>query len=197
MPNSCVTTQTLPTAPVTVPTRLQCLRLQQRMHMPMHIQNHCRQVCRVAMALANAGNGHWPRLDQSLIQAAALLHDITKSRSFITGENHAATGEKLLKNMGYVRIGAIVGQHVKLRYAAGAPAIGEAHIINYADKRVLHDRIVSLDERMHYILARYGHAPWQRQRLHAIWEETRSIESRIWADTGYHPDDLLRLTEPR
>jgi len=185
-----------PIPPAPVPTRLQCLRLQRRMHMPMHIQNHCRQVCQVALALTNAGNSHWPMLDRALIQAAALLHDITKNRSFITGENHAATGENLLKKMGYARLGAIVGQHVKLRRANDSPAISEAHIINYADKRVLHDRIVSLDERMQYIMARYGHAPWQRQRLHAIWKETRGIESRIWAVTGHHPDDLPRLVEP-
>ncbi len=178
-----------------IPSTAACLRLQQRMHMPLHIQNHCRQVYRVSLALANGCHGNGHRLNHALIRAAALLHDITKNRSFVTGENHAATGEKLLRELGFASVGAIVGQHVKLRSGPDTPAITAAHIVNYADKRVLHDRIVSLDERMRYILKRYGHKPWQQQRLHAIWQETIDLETRIWEPIGQPPDALMRLIE--
>jgi len=100
-----------------------------------------------------------------MIRAAALLHDITKTRSFQTLEDHAETGARLVADLGYPEVGRIIGQHVRLESYPPARTPSEAEIVNYADKRVLHDRIVSLDERMGYILKKYGDAPDDLSRL--------------------------------
>ncbi len=112
---------------------------------------HSIQVYRVSMCLVDYLKLQGIQMDGQLVQAAALLHDITKTRSFETEENHALTGGQVLTDLGYPEIGNLVRQHVRLDDYSEPKNLAEAEIINYADKRVLHDRIVSLDERMSYI----------------------------------------------
>ena len=61
-------------------------------------------------------------------------------------------------------------------------------IVNYADKRVLHDRVVSLDERMVYILDRYGLRPEHRERIRWLWRLSTLLEGRIFACLSYSPE---------
>ena len=62
-----------------------------------HIVDHSEQVCRVAVCLADKLSSEGIELNLELIGASALLHDITKTRSFRTHENHAQTGGKFLQ----------------------------------------------------------------------------------------------------
>jgi putative nucleotidyltransferase with HDIG domain len=175
-------------APIRIPTEAQCRELIAGMGMLDNIVAHCWQVCRVSLLIADhlAGGG----LNRDLIRAAALLHDITKTRSFQTREDHAETGAAMLAELGYPEVGCIIGQHVRLdRYlASGSPT--EAQIVNYADKRVLHDRIVPLTERMGYILERYGREPDRKQAILLLWEKTEALEARLFASLPFTPEDL-------
>ncbi len=176
------------------PSIEQCHRMMAAMEMPDHIVAHSTQVSRVALWLCDAINGVTPRLDRDLVQAAGLLHDITKARSFATGENHAASGETYLAQHGFRRLGRIVAQHVELDVFDPAGSPTEAEVVNYADKRVLHDRIVSLDDRMAYILERYGAAdPSRRRRIMALWQETRLLEGKLFRPLACGPEDVEGL----
>jgi putative nucleotidyltransferase with HDIG domain len=168
-----------------------CLQLMCDMLMPEHIVAHSIQVCRVAMCLADHLKSKGNHLDRQLLQAAALLHDITKNRSFETAENHALTGGQKLADLGYPEIGNLVRQHVRLDNYANPTNLSEAVIINYADKRVLHDRIVSLDKRMNYIMDRYGEKPEHQQRIQMLWEKTKELERRIFSYLPFAPNDLI------
>jgi hypothetical protein len=132
-----------------------------------------------------------------LIRAAALLHDITKTRSFKTQENHALTGGEFLAEQGYAEVGELVRQHVRLDEYPNPVTIGEAEILNYADKRVLHDEIVGLDKRMDYILERYGRLPENQERIRWLWEKTRTMEAGIFGDLPLSPDDLNHYLNSR
>ncbi|MGD8993028.1 MAG: HD domain-containing protein [Desulfobacterales bacterium] len=169
-----------------------CLRLMCDMLMPEHIVVHSMQVCRVAVCLADHLNSKGKHLDGQLLQAAALLHDITKSRSFETAENHALTGGQQLSDLGYPMIGDLVRQHVRLDDYSEPKDISEAAIVNYADKRVLHDRIVSLDERMRYIEQRYGTQPQHKQRIQLLWDKTQMLEKQMFEQLPFSPEDLYR-----
>jgi putative nucleotidyltransferase with HDIG domain len=168
-----------------------CLQLMCDMLMPEHIVAHSIQVCRVAMCLADHLKSKGNHLDRQLLQAAALLHDITKNRSFETAENHALTGGQKLADLGYPEIGNLVRQHVRLDNYANPKNLSEAVIINYADKRVLHDRIVSLDKRMNYIMDRYGEKPEHQQRIQMLWEKTKELERRNFSYLPFAPNDLI------
>lgn len=174
-----------------IPGKCTCEKLVLDNSMPEHIRDHSRQVCRVALLLTGQLAAVGISLNEELVRTAALLHDITKARSFTTRENHAETGEELLADLGYPEVGYIVGRHVVLdQYPEEATLPNEAEIVNYADKRVLHDRIVSLSDRMAYIVERYGETPEKRERLQLLQVVSEGLEKRIFSFLSIVPDDV-------
>ncbi|MEW6673832.1 MAG: HD domain-containing protein [Thermodesulfobacteriota bacterium] len=178
-----------------IPSRQQCLGLIRQMKMLDHIVAHSFQVCRVAIFLVDHMGPGPSSFSRDLVQAAALLHDITKTRSFTSRENHALTGAKFLSEIGYPEVGHIIEQHVRLDSYAASDFPTEAEIVNYADKRVLHDRIVTLEERMDYILEKYAKGPEYRERLLWLWQKTRELEARLFSHVSFKPEELGRLVE--
>jgi len=176
---------------IMIPSEEACRRLISEMGMMEHIMAHSQQVCRVSLLLAD----HLDHLglNRELIRAAALLHDITKTRSFQTLEDHAETGAQLLSEIGYPEVGRIVGQHVRLESYFASAVPSEAEVVNYADKRVLHDRIVPLSERMGYILEKYGRAPERKRNILLLWEKTKKMEERLFESLPFSPGDISRL----
>jgi len=178
-----------------IPSKQKCLSLIRQMNMLDHIVVHSFQVCRVAVFLIDHMGSGPGNLSRNLVQAAALLHDITKTRSFTTRENHALTGAQFLNEMGYPEVGHIIEQHVRLDSYAASDFPTEAEIVNYADKRVLHDRIVTLKERMDYILEKYAKGPEYRERLLWLWKKTEELESRLFSYVPFKPEELGRLID--
>jgi putative nucleotidyltransferase with HDIG domain len=160
------------------------------MQMLENIVAHSIQVCRVGECLVDHLKFPGSQLNVQLVIAATLLHDITKTRSFETEENHAQTGGQVLTDFGYPQVGDLVRQHVRLDGYSERQNLSEAVIVNYADKRVLHDRIVSLDERMGYIQERYGTRPEHKRRIQLLWKKTAALEKHIFKYLLFSPDDL-------
>jgi uncharacterized protein len=179
-----------------IPSRNDCFQLMCRMQMLGNIVAHSIQVCRVGECLVNHLKFQGNQLSGQLVQAAALLHDITKTRSFETEENHALTGGQVLTDFGYPQVGNLVRQHVRLDDYSEHQTLSEAVIVNYADKRVLHDRIVSLEERMSYIQKRYGSRPEHQSRIQLLWQKTAALEKQIFNNLPFSPDDLIHHLTP-
>ncbi len=159
--------------------------------MQPQIVRHSKQVCRVALCLTRGlNNANHVFINQELVQAAALLHDITKTRSLVTGENHPRTGEDFLAMLGYPDVGKIVAQHVQLNNYFESETPNAAEIVNYSDKRVLNDAIVSLEHRMAYILKRYAKTPQDAQRIEYLLKLSRQVENRIFEHLSFTPDQL-------
>ena len=160
------------------------------MKMLDNIVAHSIRVCQVACFLAKRLNDNGNALNEDLVLAAALLHDVTKTRSFETKENHAETAAQFLKEAGYSEIGRMVAQHVRLdSYDSEAP-LTEAEILNYSDKRVLHDRVVSLEERFDYIMERYARTPEDRDRVAFLRSKTSEVGQKIFSCLTISPEDL-------
>jgi len=155
-----------------------------------NIISHSLQVCRVASWLSEQLCQQGADLSLDLVTAGALLHDITKTRSIKTGEMHSETGCDFMVERGYPEVGDIVRQHVKLDVYIEMNMPTEAEIVNYADKRVLHDRIVSLQERMQYILERYGKSTAARNGYSWLRDKSIELEQRIFALLPIPPDTL-------
>ena len=161
-----------------------------QMDMLENIMSHSLQVWRVASWLSGQLCRQGTDINRDLVQAGALLHDITKTRSLETGEIHSETGSKYLIQLGYPEVGDIVRQHVKLDAYFETSAPTEAEIVNYADKRVLHDRIVTLQERMDYILERYGKSTVARNGYSWLRNKSIELETRIFTLLPIQPDIL-------
>jgi predicted HD phosphohydrolase len=155
-----------------------------RHEMLPHIARHSEAVCRVSMAIGRALVAAGSGIDLALLEAAALLHDITKTRSLETREDHARTGEALLADLGCPRTGAVVGEHIVP--ADRGDALTEAEIVAYADKRVVHDEVVDLDQRFEYLMDTYGRYPEALEYFDEMRRRMERIERLIEEATG-HP----------
>lgn len=143
-----------------------------------NIVEHSMQVMRVSLAIIdNLKSG--VSVNRDLVAAAALLHDITKTRSFITKERHDASGAELLRELGFAHIAEIVEQHVIIHNLNLQGSLEEREIVYYADKRVLHDTIVTIDERVNDIIRRYGTAEEIRNLILHNRSQVLIVERKI------------------
>lgn len=163
-----------------LPTNKECFRIIKEMEMMDHIIDHSIMVSNVAVCLCRGVRHASPTLNEDLVRTAALLHDITKTRSFSSGEIHSETGGGLMREMGYPEIGNIVRQHVMLDRNCQDGPVSEPELVNYADKRVLHDRVVSLDQRLDYIIRKYGRKPEFKPLIKKMWDNTTALEIKIF-----------------
>ena len=138
-----------------IPTKAECDKLMARYSMLPHIVAHSLQVMRVSLALTDHLKDG-VTINRDIVIAAALLHDITKTRSLETKERHDASGGAVLRELGFPRIAEIVEQHVIIQNLNLEGNLEEREIVYYADKRVMHDTIVTIKERVHDLIQRYG-----------------------------------------
>jgi uncharacterized protein len=175
-----------------IPSPEECNELMIRYSMRPNIIAHSRQVMRVALAITdNLKEG--VTVNRELVRAAALLHDITKSRSLKTKESHDMSGGELLRSLGFPSIAGIVEQHVILYNFDPQGRLMEQEIIYYADKRVMHDRIVSLQERIEDLIARYGTGEEVRKRIMQNGRQALFVEKKI---AGLMTIDIETLDMP-
>ncbi len=161
-----------------VPSEEECRRLIAEHGMLPNIVAHSEGVMRVAVAIVDDLKDG-ATVDRGLVVAAALLHDITKTRALETKERHDESGGMLARALGMERIAEIIEQHVFLKdFNPGGPLLAK-EIVYYADKRVMHDTVVSLDERVEDLVIRYGTTPERVALIRKNLEHARAVEAKI------------------
>jgi uncharacterized protein len=161
-----------------IPSIEECNVLMVRHSMQTNIIEHSILVMDVSLAITNnLKNG--TRINRDLVVAAALLHDITKTRSIKTKERHDASGGTLLREMGFISIARIVEQHGILQNFNPGADLEELEIVFYADKRVMHSEIVTLDKRRQDLIERYGHSEHEQSRIHQSLDSAYEVEKKI------------------
>ena len=176
-----------------IPSREECLSLMSRYGMLENIVSHSLEVAKVALFIAVELKKKGQKIDLGLVEAASLLHDLTKTECLKTRDDHARTGGQVLKEMGYERVGDVVAQHIWLGKEGDPSCVSEEEIVNYADKRVMHDRIVSLEERFNDLKARYGLNPKAMDYLERLQTEIYGIENKIFFILKFDRNDLQHL----
>ena len=63
-------------------------------------------------------------------------------------------------------------------------------MVNYADKRVFHDRVVSLKERRENIMVHYGREMASRERIARTWWPFEATERKLFRFLTFTPSDL-------
>jgi len=160
-----------------------------------NIIEHSRQVMHVALTIADNLRPD-TIVNRRLVAAGALLHDITKTRSLATREPHDESGGELLRSLGFPGIAEIVEQHVILRNFNPEDPLSEKEIIYYSDKRVLHDRIVSLQERLEDLIQRYGVNEAVKIRIRRNGAQALSVEKKIAGFLTIDIETLGKLPAP-
>ncbi len=158
--------------------------------MPANIRRHSLLVAEVATLLARELGAAGLALDVELVEAAALLHDLGKATSLATGEDHAELGAAMVIELGYPRLAPILREHTLLDAERLALGLNESLLVNYADKRVRHDELVSLTERLEDLADRYARTSDQRALLRRFLELYLRLEVEVFARLPFSPAEL-------
>lgn len=142
-----------------------------------NIKKHSLLVADVAEALAVRGlELGFPNYIKSC-RAGGLLHDIAKSYTVQYGGNHSQLGAAwVIFSTENYRIAQIVLNHVEWRGELPSCLIHPLFMVLYADKRVKHNTIVTLEERYVDLLNRYGKTEQSRAAIYRGWEHIITIE---------------------
>ena len=178
-----------------IPTVAACFQLMDRYRMLDNIRDHSIIVARISALLAKEAGRAGLDISVPLVVAAALLHDIGKTACLDNNWDHADLGRDICLEHGFDELAVIVAEHVHLR-DNHLPVLTESEIVFYADKRVTHDRVTSLDERHQYILERYGNN--DPVRLAAIRDNCRKwwdIEAALFAILPFAPAEVGELID--
>jgi len=158
-----------------LPTRKECLAILAEFHVPPHIVRHNQAVAKLAVFLAQKLNEDGEAVDVTHLERACLLHDLLRVHDFKESDynnfernlpeqakakwqsirakyrtmTHEDAAYEILKDK-YPAIATAVKRH---RYMAlldekERPATWEEKLLYYADKRVMHDTIVPLKDRL-------------------------------------------------
>ncbi len=176
-----------------IPSEQECTALLAKYDTPAHIISHSRKVAQVGRLLgAGLRKRDYP-LNMELLDASCLLHDIGKYPCIVDGNgHHDVRGEEILQAEGYPAVARIVVQHVVLRGSKEDP-IREEHIVFYADKRVVHDQVVSLDERFVYLAETYAKSDEAAEWLLRMKADCTRLEEQIFAMLDFSPEELPHL----
>lgn len=158
-----------------LPTSKECLALLAEYHVPAHIVSHSRAVAKLAVFLAQKLNENGAAVDVTLLDRACLLHDLLRVHDFKESDfnrfeqtlpeeekpkwrllrakykisSHEDAAHDILKEQ-YPVLALAIKRH---RYMAmldekDRPNTWEEKLLYYADKRVMHETIVPLKERL-------------------------------------------------
>ncbi len=176
-----------------IPSVAACFELMDAHRMLPNIRAHSVVVAQVAAIVTEGLRETGVTLAQEKVIAGALLHDIGKTGCLANGLDHAKVGREICIREGYPEIADIVGEHIVLGNRPETQ-FGEREIVYYADKRVNHDQVVSLPERLQYILERYSpNNAVLQERIRANFKRCVRLERHLFSFLQFLPDQIPSL----
>ena len=179
-----------------IPSIQECFHFMDKYHMLKNIKAHSAAVARVTCLIAQGLREAEVDISVEMAIAAALMHDIGKTASLKSGQDHSEIGRQICLRNHLDEIAPIVAEHVRLRNCTMNGDYSEKEIVFYADKRVNHDKIVNLDERLAYILGRYGKnqkdLPKTIKRNFLLCEQ---VQEKLFKKLKFSPESLSHMAE--
>ncbi len=203
------------------PTYKECLAIIKAHHVPPHIVNHSMVVAKLAVFLAQKLKEKGEAVDLNLVRGACLLHDIAKICDFkeldcnrfgqpvpaedkekwrrlrekYKGIPHEHAAYDILKEK-YPALAMAVKKHryLDILNENEKPDTWEEKLVYYADKRVLHDKIVTLEERLTEGHKRNAFLHKSQARMKNVEVEVDpliyNLEKEIFDKIGLNPLDI-------
>ncbi len=163
-----------------VPGDRECFQIWRKHSMPPHIRKHSLKVARIATALADiARQRNWDIHVQE-VRASALLHDLGKTYTITHQGNHSQLGaSQVLELTGNPAIAQGVIHHVHWPGDLDPRRHFLPLAVFYADKRVKHDRIVTLRQRYEDVIDRYGKSYERKQMIYYSFCRACALEKEF------------------
>ncbi len=158
-----------------LPKRKECLAILAEYHVPPHIVSHSQAVAKLAVFLAQRLNENGAAVDVTLLEGACLLHDLLRVHDFKESDfnrfeqtlpepdkakwrrlrakykasSHEDAAYDILREQ-YPTLALAIKRHryMILLDEKDRPETWEEKLLYYADKRVMHETIVPLKERL-------------------------------------------------
>jgi len=181
-----------------VPTKAECYTMWDTYEMLENVREHSRMVAKTALCIAKDVIAKGYDISEDYVVAAALLHDIAKTYTIKHGGDHAQLGASLVRaQTGNPYLAHAVLSHVIWPWNEGILSVENEPwrlplIISYADKRVRHDTLVSIDERFSDLMDRYGTTELKRQYIQENYEQSVELENAL---KKYHIKTELDFVE--
>lgn len=150
-----------------------CLKILQWFEADDKIIEHGQAVAQAAQEIADelAVAGHL--LNHALLRSAALLHDVARQN-----KDHATCGADWLRQLGYPAVAQVVAAHMDLPEEA-IEQLDERAILYIADKLVIGNRRVQLDERFAQAYTRFENDPDAAQAVKERKDKAQRILMKI------------------
>ena len=162
-----------------IPSREECFRHWEKFNLPGHIREHSRLVAVVAEEICLLARDDVP-VPAGAVIASALLHDLGKFYCIEHGGFHNQLGASLVMNLtGNPAIAQGVMHHIFWPGEIDVDKFFLPLVIIYSDKRVMHDRIVSLETRFKDLFARYGINNRMNGLIKKSWDQAVAIQNKL------------------
>lgn len=198
-----------------LPSRTECLRVLKQYHTPQNIVRHSLAVNKAANFLAKKFIKNNIALNAELIDRGSLLHDVLRvcdlhgdiyyfmdetdkteekrkifedQRKQYAGQHHAEATADLFREK-YPELANVIRKHRLSAVVKGQLKTWEEKIIYYADKRVNHDKIVTLDGRMNEGKRRW-HIKRSQDESDLIMKKMKELEKEIFQAINEDPNAL-------
>ena len=172
-----------------VPDRFSARRALQDAGLPRGIVVHSEGVARVAVAAAGLVAEAQIPVDGTLVEAAALLHDVDKVEIRRSGGEHGVVGARRLEALGYGELAMPVASHPITalldddRFPIGWPSV----LVAVADRHVAQE-FLTIDERLDDMKRRH---PEHARSIEAARRPAHALEAQVAEATGMAVDDLV------
>jgi len=209
-----------------LPSRKECLTILAEYHVPPHIVSHSKVVAKLAVFLAKRLNEKGEAVNITLLEGACLLHDLLRVHDFKESDynrfernlpeqekakwqqlrakykssSHEDAAYDILKDK-YPALALAIKRHryMVLLDEKEKPQSWEEKLLYYTDKRVMHDKIVSLNERLAEGHKRnaYQHGSAEQSKINTakvdplIYEMEKEIFEKIGLDPLEVTDEYI------
>jgi molybdenum cofactor cytidylyltransferase len=146
---------------------------------------HCSKVAEAAVKIGEALVAGGYKLDIELVRMSSVLHDIAKGRP-----KHDIAGGNILRDLGFGKTGDIVGVHSDL--ADGNTGLSlEAKVVYIADKLIMGEKQVSLEERYSSANRRFGLTPATQGLINGRLKVAQNVKKELEGMAGRSLDDIV------
>ncbi len=166
----------------TIPDDAACFALWDKYAMLDNVRAHSLMVADFATSMAQKAQEKGHNICVASVRASALLHDLAKSYTIAHGGSHAQIGASwVVWETGNRQLAQGVLMHVCWPWTLPDNMCTLPFFVIYADKRIMHDACVSLDQRFNDLLVRYGDIEKHRIGIHQSYLQGKSIERALSA----------------
>ncbi len=164
-----------------LPSREECFELLKEFHTPENIMRHTRAVNKLCMDLGERLKARGEDINLELLDRASLLHDLDKFMTLREDyKMHGREACRILRERGYSGLAEIVRKHrIFIILRPGELKTWEEKLVYYADKRVVHDRVVPVREKMEYLIKAYNIRGRDLEKLRKCERKTLKLEKEI------------------